>query len=64
MSGYVRNDRNRWDGVVRGLLIREPSFFPPKSSQTADEPNFVKIKLSLVALADLSKTDTYNIKLG
>lgn len=60
----MRNDRNRWDGVIRGLLIHEPSFFFPESSQTADEPNFVKIKLSLVALTDLSKTDTYNIKLG
>lgn len=50
-----------WDGKRLTDLVN-PGFFSPESTQTVDEPNFVKIKLILVALADPSKTDTYKIK--
>lgn len=53
-----------WGGKRLTDLVNPGFFFPPESTQTVDEPNFVKIKLSLVALADPSKTDTYKIKLG
>lgn len=51
-------------GGKRLTDLVNPVFFFPKSTQTVDEPSFVKIELSLVALADPSKTDTYKIKLG